>query len=970
MTKKHEPGMAYDMKKLNKVFAFLSFLLLITVIWMFLEDYMRPWKAVQIKGEAIKKEKIRKDLAEAEKKIDKKKLAKLEQDLKAANVIVAKRKKDIEKVEKQLADVKNRFKIQTMTNGDFNANVAATTFNYEVAEAHSKETGSLAYKKKAARLLAKLTKYKAGFAESRDKLKAIAAEEKQVKKRLASLKKEASKSKSAIEKMLQTKKLLQFAEKKTDTVTNPIWLLRNAPIIDWLDPTIKIKQVHLPNLSDDLYFQKVPKVDRCHTCHVFIDKPGYEDQPQPYKTHPRLHLMVGKDSPHPLKTTGCTTCHGGQGHRVLDFQSISHTPNTPEQAKEWAKKYNWHPPHKVPQPMFPKRHFEAGCVKCHKGVESLPGSITLNEGWKKIEQYGCYGCHKIKGWEHKRSPGPSLTKIAAKVSKEFIKNWVWSPKSFNEHANMPQFFNLDNNKQPKHMVKNIAEVNAMAEYLYAKSKKYRPFQKYTGGDKARGKKLISEVGCLACHGVDGLEKESNKIKSYAGPWLQGSGSKLSGDWLVSWLKKPNHYQEDTIMPSFRLTDREANDITAYILSLKNKNFEELRFEKADKKVRDEILVGDYFSAFDTEKVARARLMKMSDHERTLELGRRSINKYGCYACHSIEGFKRPNAGGAYPGPELTNFGTKSLTQYGFGHEYDVEHSKEAWVEAHLLNPRRWDRGTDKGFKSLLMMPNFNMTKDEAEKITTAILGQVSDYVPPQGIKQLSPEESQWNEGMKVVNYFNCVGCHKVNHKWKGKYDDANFENMWGGDILALYEDDLNEGPPRLYGQGHRVKPDWLHYFLDNVHSLRPWLKVRMPSFHYSNEQLNKIVTGFQAKSKQQTFDKRVSKVEWLPGEEEGAKALWKALECVSCHSGGFNSEEAQAPNLHLAKKRLRGHWMKAWLKDPQAMLPGTRMPSFWEGGESLEENIFGGDPEKQMNALVKFLQSIGYDKFPKGLDKN
>ena len=65
MTKKHEPGMAYDMKKLNKVFAFLSFLLLITVIWMFLEDYMRPWKAVQIEGQAIKKEKIRKDLIES-----------------------------------------------------------------------------------------------------------------------------------------------------------------------------------------------------------------------------------------------------------------------------------------------------------------------------------------------------------------------------------------------------------------------------------------------------------------------------------------------------------------------------------------------------------------------------------------------------------------------------------------------------------------------------------------------------------------------------------------------------------------------------------------------------------------------------------------------------------------------------------------------------------------------------------------
>ena len=148
------------------------------------------------------------------------------------------------------------------------------------------------------------------------------------------------------------KKLLLLAEKKTDTLTNPVWLLRNAPIIDWLDPTIKIQQVHLPNLKDDLYFQKVPKVDRCHTCHTFIDKPGYEDQPQPFTTHPRLHLSG--NSPHSLKTMGCTSCHQGQGHRVHDFQSVSHTPNSPEQAKEWAKKYNWRTPHKVLSQCFLK----------------------------------------------------------------------------------------------------------------------------------------------------------------------------------------------------------------------------------------------------------------------------------------------------------------------------------------------------------------------------------------------------------------------------------------------------------------------------------------------------------------------------------------------------------------------------------------------------------------------------------------
>ena len=114
----------------------------------------------------------------------------------------------------------------------------------------------------------------------------------------------------------------------------------------------------------------------------------------------------------------------------------------------------------------------------------------------------------------------------------------------------------------------------------------------------------------------------------------------------------------------------------------------------------------------------------------------------------------------------------------------------------------------------------------------------------------------------------------------------------------------------------------------------------MPSYHYTNDQINKIVTGFQYKAKQQTFVKRVEKVEWLPGEEEGAKKLWDALECVSCHSGGFNSEEAQAPNLHYSKLRLRPTWIKRWFENPQTIMPGTRMPSFWEGGESLEEYIW------------------------------
>ena len=58
MSKKLEPGMAYNTKTLNKVFAFLSVVFLISVIWVFLDDYIRPWKAVQLKAMQIKRDKI------------------------------------------------------------------------------------------------------------------------------------------------------------------------------------------------------------------------------------------------------------------------------------------------------------------------------------------------------------------------------------------------------------------------------------------------------------------------------------------------------------------------------------------------------------------------------------------------------------------------------------------------------------------------------------------------------------------------------------------------------------------------------------------------------------------------------------------------------------------------------------------------------------------------------------------------
>jgi len=54
---KREPGMAYDTKVLNKIFAVVSVLFLFVTIWVVLDDYIRPWKAIQVKALDIEKQK-------------------------------------------------------------------------------------------------------------------------------------------------------------------------------------------------------------------------------------------------------------------------------------------------------------------------------------------------------------------------------------------------------------------------------------------------------------------------------------------------------------------------------------------------------------------------------------------------------------------------------------------------------------------------------------------------------------------------------------------------------------------------------------------------------------------------------------------------------------------------------------------------------------------------------------------------
>ena len=72
------------------------------------------------------------------------------------------------------------------------------------------------------------------------------------------------------------------------------------------------------------------------------------------------------------------------------------------------------------------------------------------------------------------------------------------------------------------------------------------------------------------------------LLKYQGPNLTGLGSKTDAKWIYNWIKNPESYWPDTKMPYQRLTEQESKDITAYLLSFKNEEFEKNKYPDLNK----------------------------------------------------------------------------------------------------------------------------------------------------------------------------------------------------------------------------------------------------------------------------------------------------------------------------------------------------------------------------------------------------
>jgi cytochrome c1 len=355
----------------------------------------------------------------------------------------------------------------------------------------------------------------------------------------------------------------------------------------------------------------------------------------------------------------------------------------------------------------------------------------------------------------------------------------------------------------------------------------------------------------------------NLVGGNVGPELTRVGSKVKPEWLQGWLRNPRNYDAGTAMPHYRFNDAQVATLSGFLLA------------KSD----SDLLANVHLDAATPEQIAH---------------GKRLVSDYGCASCHEIAGIKKPENFA----PELSRIGSKPVTQLIF--LPGMPHTLPDYISGKIKQPRAFSPG--------LKMPQYTLTSSQVDSLTTALLSlnDRAHSLPP-ALAVAAPSESDYQaagKAGKLMTDLACLSCHRINGH--------------GGDMA-----------PDLTWEGSSVQREWLVQFLKNPGTLRPSLIRRMPRLNLSDADAKELTDYIMTVYQSPAVDRDSMP---LSGYSQGQIELGKQLfygkySCQGCHIVDSKADKGYiGPTLTQVGSRLTAAWIYQWMKNPQALRPGTIEP--------------------------------------------
>lgn len=504
----------------------------------------------------------------------------------------------------------------------------------------------------------------------------------------------------------------------------------------------------------------------------------------------------------------------------------------------------------------------------------------------------------------------------------------------------------------------------------------------------RGRVLLGELNCVACHSAD-----AGVVTARPAPYTGEIARRASAEWLTRWVRDPQFVKPGCGMPTvFVDEDKDAvESIVHYLMSVGSAPEWQAPATEAD----------------------------------GLEQGKKLYHTVGCVACHGV--LDNPSkifgdgnlvsAGGMVSTPRapfgklskkwraagLSEFLRDPLRTHPGGRmpSMSLSASESDLIATYLVN--NWDAG---GFKPAPFTPD--PAKVEAGKTAFAARGcaachqtghqlpDISSTLAARPLIQLKVGAGCMNPadtatprytlsdadrddlaagiaevkrvtgptgpapidaGQRMILALSCRNCHQYNESG-GLPDDLK--------VCFRTADETELGdegrfPPRLTGVGMKLNTPWFKAVLTEGGRARPYMATRMPQF--GARHVGELAAAMaQAEGVAPDSDLHASPVNDTMVVAGRSLVGEKGMNCISCHVFGGKAAGTRGPEIMKFAERIRYEWWKEYILAPGRFKPGTRMSAFYAtpDGKGSVKDVLGGDPDKQSEALwAYFITSKG-----------
>ena len=173
-----------------------------------------------------------------------------------------------------------------------------------------------------------------------------------------------------------------------------------------------------------------------------------------------------------------------------------------------------------------------------------------------LDRYKCYTCHKFN--DYGGTLAPDLSYEGSRSRHEWLTSFLRSPQTLRPTltVRMPRF------NMPEQDAATIADYLSGTLQHSGGSPAAIDEREFTQQMAAHGKELYEvKYACQSCHTI-------GSSGGYVGPSLNNIGNWMTPAWIEAWLHNPQALIPDAIEPRHSFADGEIQDITAYLLTLK------------------------------------------------------------------------------------------------------------------------------------------------------------------------------------------------------------------------------------------------------------------------------------------------------------------------------------------------------------------------------------------------------------------